>query len=76
MPVPASTSVPTGPLDDAQQRELTAANERAKKIRRAAGVAAFNGWATALVAMVALPFALFDFGSLCVRARFGGNRLQ
>lgn len=57
----------SGPsLTDAQQREIAEANRRAVKIRRAARVASFNGWATAIVAVLAAPFALFDATSLFI----------
>lgn len=42
------------------RRELALARERAKAIHRAARVAAFNGWATAAVAALSAPFALFS----------------
>lgn len=55
------TSVPTsdGPLAPEHHRELALAGQRAKKIRRAAGVAALNGWITAVLAFCSAPFALF-----------------
>lgn len=47
-----------GPLAPEHYRQLAAANERAKKIRNAAGVAAFNGWATAILAILSAPFGM------------------
>jgi hypothetical protein len=42
------------------------ANERAKKIRKAAGVAMFNGWATGIFAALSAPFALFSIDGFLV----------
>lgn len=42
------------------RHELTLAKRRFKKIRKAAKVATFNGWATALIAACSAPFALFS----------------
>lgn len=50
-----------GPLTAAHRRELELAHGRAKVIRRAAGVAAFNGWTMAILAVLSIPFA---FGSV------------
>lgn len=44
----------------AHTQELTRANERAKPIRRAARVASFNGWFSALAALCSAPFAFFS----------------
>ena len=46
------------PLTAAHRRELAAARDRAKSIRKAARVAAFNGWTTALIAALSAPFAI------------------
>ena len=48
------------PLAAEHHRELATGNERAKKIRKAAGVASFNGWVTAIFAVCSAPFALFS----------------
>ena len=48
------------PLAPEHHRELATANERAKKIRKAAKVAGFNGWVTAIFAVCSVPFALFS----------------
>lgn len=48
------------PLSRTHHRALAAARERAKPIRKAARVAAFNGWTTAAIAGLSAPFALFD----------------
>src|SRR3954466_8096324 len=50
----------TGPLTADHRRELSAARERARVIRKAGRVAAFNGWTTAIIAAGSAPFA---FGS-------------
>lgn len=39
--------------------ELALAGQRAQKVRRAAHVATFNGWATGVLAFCSAPFALF-----------------
>jgi hypothetical protein len=57
-----------GPLSAEHHRELTLATERAKPVRRAARVAAFNGWATAAIAAISAPFALFSRSGLLVFA--------
>jgi hypothetical protein len=57
-----------GPLSAEHHGELALARDRAKKIRSAAAVAAFNGWATALVAVLSAPFALFGASGLAVTA--------
>jgi hypothetical protein len=46
------------PLTAEHRRELSAARGRGKTIRKAARVAAFNGWTTALVAAASAPFSL------------------
>lgn len=56
------------PLTDAHQRELMLAGPRAKPIRKAARVAAFNGWATAIIAALSAPFALFSLSGFLVCA--------
>lgn len=58
--------VSDGPLAQEHRRELALANQRAKKIRKAAGVAAFNGWATGIFAALSAPFALFSIAGLFV----------
>jgi hypothetical protein len=53
-----------GPLNAAHHRELALAHSRAKAVRNAAAVAAFNGWATAILALLSAPFALFGASGL------------
>lgn len=48
------------PLSPEHYRELAQAQERAKKIRKAAGVATFNGWTTGIFAALSAPFAFFS----------------
>jgi hypothetical protein len=48
------------PLTPQHLQELSQAQQRAAKIRRAAGVAAFNGWMTAFFAAASAPFAPFS----------------
>jgi hypothetical protein len=62
VPAAAPTGDPSAanPFSAAHRRELTSARDRAKAIRKAARVASFNGWTTALIAACSAPFALFD----------------
>ncbi len=46
------------PLTSEHRRELSAARDRGKVIRKAARVAAFNGWTTALIAAVSALIAV------------------
>jgi hypothetical protein len=63
-PVPPSD----GPLDQTHARAVAAAAARAQPIRKAARVAAFNGWTMALMAALSAPFALFSVEGLLVFA--------
>jgi hypothetical protein len=47
-----------GPLTADHRRELSDARDRARVIRKAGRVAAFNGWTTALIAAGSAPFSL------------------
>lgn len=49
-----------GRLAAEHQQEIATANARAKKIRKAAKVAEFNGWVTAIFAACSAPFAPFS----------------
>jgi hypothetical protein len=51
--------------------ELALANERSKKIRKAAGVAAFNGWMTGIFAVTSAPFAPFSIAGFLVTVGLG-----
>src|SRR6266480_1617162 len=66
VPTQAGTSLADNPLSTAHHQELAAARERAKPIRKAARVAAFNGWTTAAIAAFSAMFLLFDRGGLAV----------
>ena len=57
VPPPPGATAP-GPLSPQDMRELTEAHGRGRKVLKAAGVAAFNGWACVIVAALAVPFAL------------------
>jgi hypothetical protein len=56
----------SGPLTAQHHRELMLARQRSKSIHKAARVAAFNGWATAAVALLSAPFALFSISGAMV----------
>lgn len=66
----------SGPLTAAHRRELELARGRAKVIRRAAGVAAFNGWTTAILAALSIPFAFFSVSGLLATAALSAVALQ
>ena len=66
MAIAELTTAPDGPLTQQDQNEISAAHARAKKIRKAAGVAAFNGWATTVFAAISAPFALFSVSGAIV----------
>ncbi len=56
-----STTLTTdGPLSPQHRRDLAEADRRARSVRRAAKVAAFNGWSIGSFAALSLPFALFS----------------
>jgi hypothetical protein len=48
------------PLTAAHYRELELAQARARPVRKAARVAGFNGWTTAVLAVLSAPFAPFS----------------
>jgi hypothetical protein len=54
------------PFSAAHRRELASARDRAKGIRKAARVASFNGWTTALIAACSAPFALSDITTFAI----------
>jgi len=56
------------PLNVEHRRELVAARDRSTSIRKAARVAAFNGWTTALIAALSAPFSLFSPVGLALTA--------
>ena len=57
--IPAPTHDPE-PLSAEQQQLIAAARRRARKVGRAAGVASFDAWTTAVFAGLALMFAAFS----------------
>ena len=61
----------SGPLGAEHHYELALANERSKKIRKAAGVAAFNGWMTGFFAVTSAPFAPFSVAGFIVTVGLG-----
>lgn len=64
--MPPDEKSPGGPLTAEHHRELALARQRSKSIRKAARVASFNGWATAIVAFLSAPFALFSLSGALV----------
>jgi hypothetical protein len=59
------------PLSVAHRRELTAARDRAKTIRKAARVAAFNGWTTGAAAIFSAMFLLVDRSGIAIAITVG-----
>jgi hypothetical protein len=58
----ATPAPPTdGPLDPTHARAVAAAAARTKPIRKAARVANFNGWTTAIIAALSTAVTLFTF---------------
>ncbi len=68
MAIATITSEPNGPLSQSQQHEIAAAHDRARKIRKAAAVAGFNGWMIGIFAACSAPFALFSLPGFLVTA--------
>ena len=66
MAVATILTEPDGPLTQSHQDEIASAHDRAKKIRKAAGVANFNGWVTGIFAVSSAPFALFSLPGFIV----------
>jgi hypothetical protein len=61
-----SPSTSGSPLSPEHLRELELARARSKKIRRAAGVAMFNGWTVGGFAALSLLIGLFSLTSLLI----------
>jgi hypothetical protein len=59
------------PLTATHRRELAIARDRAKTIRKAARVAAFNGWTTAAAAAFSAMFLVFDRSPLAIAITLG-----
>ena len=66
MSVTTIATASDGPLTQEHHHELALATGRAKRIRKAARVAAFNGWVTGIFAAVSAPFALFSMAGFLV----------
>jgi len=66
IPVPQADRSQGGPLTAQHHRELAQARQSAKAIEKAARVAAFNGWATTIVALLSAPFAFFSLSGALV----------
>jgi hypothetical protein len=60
-----------GPLTEDHRRELALARERSASIRRLALVATFNGWVSAVLAALSLPFAFFSLSGLLMTVVLG-----
>jgi hypothetical protein len=65
-PLASTMDLPNDPLTSAHRRELALARDRSKSIRRVARVASFNGWASAVMAALSAPFALFSLSGLAI----------
>jgi hypothetical protein len=64
--VPQADRAEGGPLTTQHHRELAQARKSARAIKKAARVANFNGWATAVMALLSAPFALFSLSGALV----------
>jgi hypothetical protein len=64
--VPPADKSQGGPLTAQHHRELALARQRSKSVHKAARVATFNGWATAVMALISAPFALFSMSGALV----------
>lgn len=71
MSVATLAELASGPLAAEHHDELAAANQRSRKIRKAAGVAAFNGWMTGIFAVTSAPFAPFSIAGFLVTVGLG-----
>src|SRR5689334_24797684 len=69
---PLAGALPSdNPLSVSHRRELAAARDRAKTIRKAARVAAFNGWTTAAAAIFSAMFLVFDRSAVAIAITLG-----
>src|SRR5204862_5301320 len=59
------------PLSVSHRRELADARDRAKTIRKAARVAAFNGWTTGAAAIFSAMFLIFDRSGIAIAITIG-----
>jgi hypothetical protein len=67
----AGTLLADNPLSVTHRRELAAARDRAKTIRKAARVAGFNGWTTAAAAAFSAMFLVFDRSPAAIAITLG-----
>jgi hypothetical protein len=67
----AGVSMADNPLSATHRRELSAARDRAKTIRKAARVAGFNGWTTAAAAALSAMFLVFDRSGVAIAITLG-----
>lgn len=70
-PGPETAEPQVTPLTDQQRQALSEADRRCRKATRAAGVAAFNGWFTAVFAALCAPFAPFSITALLMGCALG-----
>lgn len=70
LPLPGAL-LADNPLSVAHRRELAAARDRAKTIRKAARVAAFNGWTMAAAAACSAMFLVFDRSLVSIAITLG-----
>jgi hypothetical protein len=74
-----NAQLPLSQLTPELRRELALARDRTKVIRKAASVAAFNGWVTAVITALSAPFALFSivgFLVTCILAFVAYNEFR
>lgn len=64
MPATLLPPVTDPPLSELHHRALAAARKRAEPVLRAARVASFNAWTTAILTVASAPFALFSLAGL------------
>ena len=68
LPIQGNVDKFADPLTSAHRRELASARDRARSIRKAARVAAFNGWSSAAIAALSAPFSFFSSVGLALTA--------
>lgn len=66
MPATLLAPVTDPPLSELHHRALAAAQQRGEPVRRAAHVASFNAWTTAILAVLSAPFTLFGTAGLLI----------
>ncbi|WP_182871437.1 hypothetical protein [Stieleria mannarensis] len=55
-----------GPLNEDHYRELLAATDLIRPVRRASRVATFNGWTVGVIAALSFPFAFFGLDGVAI----------